>query len=251
MDRPFHRYRCMMLTMSEERRHHRVLTSTSSGQRSAVAANRGRRQFSIFNFQFSIFNSSPPRRAFTLVEVLLVLALLVIISGISWVALQGPLARQRLRSAADAVRTEWCQARVDAMKSGHTYAFRYRVRGDRYHLGPQGDQAAADSSAAAPAAAPDDEELGDDPPPPPVDKKLPRGIRFLPSEGGSDLAAMGDAPQSGAAEGGDAWSDPIYFYADGSTSDARLLLAADRHAALRLMLRGVTGTVTVDDVTAQ
>ena len=65
------------------------------------------------------------------------LALLVIISGVAWVALQRPLARQRLRSAADAVRSEWCQARVDAMKSGHTYAFRYLVHGDRYHLGPQ------------------------------------------------------------------------------------------------------------------
>ena len=49
--------------------------------------------------------------------------------------------------------------------------------------------------------------------------------------------------------GGD-WSDPIYFYADGSTSDARLLLAADRHSAMRLLLRGITGSVTVDDVTA-
>ena len=125
---------------------------------------------------------------------------------------------------------EWCQARVDAMKSGHTYAFRYLVHGDRYHLGPQGDQSAVDSSAAAAAAA-DDEELGDDPPPPPVDKRLPQGICFLSSQGGSELSAMVDAPQTGAAEGGDAWSDPIYFYADGSTSDARLLLAADRHAA--------------------
>jgi len=191
-----------------------------------------------------------PRRAFTLLELLLVLAIMVVISGVAWMALQRPLARQRLHSAADAVRTEWCQARVDAMKSGHTYAFRYLVHGDRYHLGPQENPSAADSSTSAQAATPDDEELGDDPLPPPVDKTLPHGIRFLAPEGNGDLAALGDDPEPEAAEEGNNWSDPIYFYADGSASDARVLLAADRHSAMRLLLRGVTGSVTVDDVTA-
>src|SRR5271166_2762958 len=88
------------------------------------------------------------RRAFTLIEVLLVMALMVIISAVAWMALQGPLARQRLRAAADAVRTAWVEARVGAMKTGHTFAFRYRVHGDRYHLAAQDDAAAADSSAA-------------------------------------------------------------------------------------------------------
>ena len=192
-----------------------------------------------------------PRRAFTLVEVLLTLAIMVIIAGVAWTALQRPLARQRLRSAADTVRTELCQARVDAMKSGHTYSFRYMVHGDRYHFGPQGDASQADSAAPAQhSAATDDETLGDEPLPPSVDKTLPRGIRFLSADGGGELAAMGDDPQAQSAENGDAWSDPIYFYADGSTSDARLLLAASRHAAMRLLLRGVTGSVTVDDATS-
>src|SRR5438477_7434016 len=41
-------------------------------------------QFSIFNFQFSIFNSAPPspRHAFTLVELLLVLVILGILAAI-------------------------------------------------------------------------------------------------------------------------------------------------------------------------
>ena len=190
------------------------------------------------------------RRAFTLVEVLLTMALLIIISAVTWVSLQRPLARQRLRSAADAVRTEWCQARVDAMKSGHTYTFRYVVRGDRYHLGPQEEPSSADSTAAPQASTYDEEEPGEEPLPPAVDKALPQGIRFLPAEGGSDWAAMGDDPETEAAENGDDWSDPIYFYADGSTSDARLLLASDRHSAMRLLLRGMTGSVTVDDATA-
>lgn len=205
------------------------------------------RKSQISNFIFHICNSRP-RRAFTLVEVLLTLALLVIVSGLAWTALQRPLARQRLRSAADAVRSEWCQARVDAMESGRTYTFRYMVHGDRYHLGPQGDSSSAESPASAQASTSDEEDLGEDPRPPPVDKTLLPGIRFLSPEGSGDLGAMGDYPETRAADGGE-WSDPIYFYADGSTSDAHVLLAADRHSAIRLQLRGVTGSVTVEDAT--
>jgi prepilin-type N-terminal cleavage/methylation domain-containing protein len=192
-----------------------------------------------------------PRRAFTLVELLLTMALLVIISGVAWVGVQRPLARQRLRSAADLVHAEWTQARVDAMKSGHTYAFRYMLHGNRYHLGPQENPSATDSSSSSSAApqssAPDEEEMGDDPLPPPVDKTLPQGIRFLGPEGGSELATLGEGPATASADNANGWSEPIYFYADGSTSDARLLVAADRHSALRLQLRGITGMVTIDD----
>jgi prepilin-type N-terminal cleavage/methylation domain-containing protein len=190
------------------------------------------------------------RGAFTLVETLMTLAIIVIISGVAWIALARPMARQRLHSAADAVRTEWCQARVDAMKSGHTYSFRYIVHGDRYHLGPQDDPSMVVSPIATQPATTDDEATGEDPLPPAVNKTLPRGIRFLSPSGAGDLADMKDVPETEAAGEGDDWSDPIYFYADGSTSDARMMLAADRHAAVRLMLRGITGSVTVDDVTA-
>ena len=39
--------------------------------------------------------------------------------------------------------------------------------------------------------------------------------------------ADGDEPASAGADDGDGWSDPIYFYADGTTSDARLTLAGE------------------------
>jgi hypothetical protein len=178
------------------------------------------------------------------------MAVVVIITGAAWVGLQRPLARQRLRSAADSVRSEWCQARVDAMKSGHTYAFRYLVHGNRYHLAARDDSSSVGSAPAAQPAASDEEELGDEPLPPPVEKTLPEGIRFLPGEVGGGSAAMGDSPGAKPVDAGGDWSDPIYFYSDGSTSDARLLLAADQHSAMRLILRGVTGSVTVEDTTA-
>ena len=84
-----------------------------------------RRQFAICNLQCSICDA-PSRRAYTLVEVLLVLALLVIISGVAWVAVKGPMAHYRLKSAADDVRSRVVHgARGRCHGTGHTYAFRY------------------------------------------------------------------------------------------------------------------------------
>ncbi len=187
-----------------------------------------------------------PRRGFTLVEVLLTLALITIIAGVAWTALQRPMAQQRLRSAADAVKTGWCQARVDAMKSGHTYAFRYAVHGDRYHLGPNDDPSQT-TPAPVQVTASDDELGGEDPLPPAEDKTLPQGIKFMTDDSGGDLGSASDDTQSDVADSGDGWSDPILFYSDGSTSDAKVVLAYNRHAAMRLSLRGITGSVTVGD----
>jgi prepilin-type N-terminal cleavage/methylation domain-containing protein len=185
------------------------------------------------------------RPAFTLVEILLVLAIVAIVASVAMATLQGPMARQRLKAASDNVRTEWCTARTDAMKSGHTYAFRYIVHGSRFHLGPQDDSPAANAAPAAPPAAQHacgEEDASDDEPlPPPLDGALPQGIHFLPE------SEVGDEPEIESADSGGDWSDPIYFYADGSTSDAGIALASGKNATMRLHLRGITGSVTVGD----
>ena len=76
----------------------------------------------------------PARRALTLLELLLTMSLLVALMALAWPALDGPLAHQRLRSAADQVRAKWGQARVQAMSSGRTYLFRCVAEGDRYMI---------------------------------------------------------------------------------------------------------------------
>ena len=46
------------------------------------------------------------------------------------------------------------------------------------------------------------------------------------------------------------WSDPIFFYPDGTTSDAQLTLKNEEGRAIELNLRGLTGTVEVGDILA-
>ena len=166
------------------------------------------------------------RRGFTLIEVLLVLALMAVIAAMAWPALRSPFAGRRLHAAADQVRSEWFQARVEAMRSGHVYAFRYQVGGDRFRTSSE------------------------DAPPPSDDKTLPDGVKFLADEArNDDLSALPpDIEPESLDDLADGWSDPVFFYPDGTTSDVRLVLAGNQSRAVCIMLRGITGTASVTDL---
>ena len=49
---------------------------------------------------------------------------------------------------------------------------------------------------------------------------------------------------------GSGWSEPIFFYPDGTTSNAQLLLRNKEGRMIELFLHGLTGIVKVSDVTA-
>jgi prepilin-type N-terminal cleavage/methylation domain-containing protein len=194
------------------------------------------------------------KRGFTLLEVLMVIALLSIIAAFAWPALQKPFANRRLHLAADTVRTEWCQARVQAMRSGHTYAFQFMVGGDHFRLGPQDDASSTTSNGNGASADGGDQpgKSGDDAPPVHDEGTLPEGIKFMTDESAeSDQTASPFDQASDSPTGtGDGWSDAILFFPDGTTSNARLLLSRDGGSVIRLLLRGITGTVTVSDPNA-
>jgi prepilin-type N-terminal cleavage/methylation domain-containing protein len=195
-------------------------------------------------------------RGFTLIEVLLVIALLAIIVAFSWPALKRPFAGRRLQTAADAVRTEWCQARVQAMQSGHTYAFRYAVGGDHFRLEPQDEPnlSVSSTNAGVGSSTAGDSGLGgpnEDALLPREERALPEGIKFLAddSTGNDPTASPLDQEMASSGEGNEGWSDAIFFYPDGTTSNAQLVLSGEGTLAIRLILRGITGTVTVSDTT--
>jgi type II secretion system protein H len=193
------------------------------------------------------------RRGFTLMEVVLVLAIMAIVAALTWPALQKPLANRRLHSAADEVRTEWCQARSEAMRSGRTYAFRYEVGGDRFYMQPESgpivpasrssaatlnlDTSGAKSGTATGAAGQSDT------------KSLPKGVRFSGEKSVSVTPAAASTPPQDSPTGG--WSEPVLFYPDGTASDVQLVLICNQTYAVRVMLRGTTATATVADADAR
>ena len=191
-----------------------------------------------------------PRRGFTLVEVLLVLAILVIIAAVAWPALRRPFAVRRLHAAADEVCVEWYQARVEAMETGRTYVFRYQIGGDGFRTEPEIAVISATFAGGVQSDAEESLAQAQDISSPSSDKTLPESIKFVGSEASGD--GLSSLPTVAGAESADAaadcWSEPIYFYPDGTTSDVRLVLAGQQNCAVCLILRGLTGTVSVADL---
>jgi prepilin-type N-terminal cleavage/methylation domain-containing protein len=209
------------------------------------------------------------RPAFTLLEVLLTLAVMVILAAMAGPLLQRPLATARLRGAADQIRACWTTTRVDAMDSGQTLLFHYAPESNRYRIermpstdDNQGSGSSGGSSSGGSSSSATDPS-GTDPVPAclahlPLEKKLPENITFVSSHVNSpnpDDDANPDTqlptsqdPQSVST--GD-WSDPILFYPDGTCSSAQVVLKNDNRTQIQVSLRGLTGVTTIGDAETQ
>ncbi len=197
-------------------------------------------------------NRAPQRRGFTLLEMLLVLALLVVLGGLAYPALEQSLANQSLRSAADRLRAEWARARLRAMETGSVQLFRFALRDRRYRVdsltleGLPRNTLTEDTSLAlgSPQECADFSSYS-------TSEQLPEDVTFLDGNVQLDLQAAYYALQlqeNDAADLADQtllWSDPIVFYPDGTTSTATVTIANGHGRCVELSLRGLTGVVTV------
>ena len=189
--------------------------------------------------------SDLPPTAFTLFELLLVLALLVVIAAISMPLLLNSLAHARLQSSGELVRAAWGKARLAAMQAGETYVFRYEPTGNRYQIARLSAITAEDA-----------DELNTLPPVTEADAEYTEAdmLRLAKSRlapeiifaAGKVAAVPQMAGPAAAVEGG--WSQPILFYADGSTSDAAVLLANGDGETMRVILRGLTGIARASEI---
>ncbi len=206
----------------------------------------GHPTFGIRHSAFVILNSRRlPRRGLTLVEVILVLALLVVIGALSVPLLAGAFSRARLHSAGDTVRGAWAKARLAAMQSGHSCAFRYEPDGGRFQIVTLDELALPETSELAPAD-PEAEYKAADMLRLPK-SRLPEGVVFAAGEVSSSTHLLATMPA--AADG--PWSNPILFYPDGTTSDAVVLLSNGGGIMIRVTLRGLTGISHTTDVTSE
>jgi prepilin-type N-terminal cleavage/methylation domain-containing protein len=195
------------------------------------------------------------RRAFSLLEVSLVLALLVLIGAIVYPRLDGLLADRRLRSAADQLRADFTRARVAAMESGRAHAMQFESATGRYVVIPLDDLSDSDPFALPSAG-------GGVPSMPVVAGMLPEQITLLRvtaaddvkpppamgglAAGGPDMQSFGAPPTGAAAAAGPL--SVVYFHPDGTTSSAIATLAGEFELLLDVRLRGLTGGTSVGDV---
>jgi Tfp pilus assembly protein FimT len=192
-------------------------------------------------------------RGITLLELLLVMAMLVAITALAAPQLAGPLENHRLRKGADQVRTAWSKARVQAMDSGRTFAFRYQPTSNQFLVEPwsadedylESAQVTVSGMATPMTQVPVQQDLSYIEP-----EALPDKIVFTASETEADMRDAMLAQQQ-LPDGTDGqWSSPVFFYPDGTASTARLVLANSRQCHIMLTLRGLTGVVHVSDILA-
>jgi len=182
------------------------------------------------------------RPGFTLLEILLALAVLVVVAALAMPALGPVLDTQRLNQGAELIRTKWMSTHIRSMRTGKMQMFRYELGGSKFRIEPW--TAAEDST----------EATEGDPSDPlaaaglaPQELQLPDGVIFYAGDAKFENRSMDLEEEATKMGGGDgvSWSRPILFYPDGSTSSAFVLVANEKKQAIRVDLRGLTGSVTV------
>jgi prepilin-type N-terminal cleavage/methylation domain-containing protein len=208
------------------------------------------------------------RSAFTLLELLLALAVLVAVAAISWPALQRPLATQHLRRAAEQVRTQWIKTRTKAINTGETYSFRYQADSGKFRVEAQSQEASLLESAAAnmspqagaggsggmssqstsASAAPSKPAV----PAKPAETGLPDGVKFAGGDVTEDGRSAAIASQERSRGSVDlSWSQPIFFYPDGTATAARVALVGEGERAIVIELRSLTGGARIGEIVSQ
>ena len=196
-------------------------------------------------------------RGFTLVEMVLVLAILGVIVGITWPNLQRFLMDQRISEATEMVRAHLGGTRNKAIDAMLIYEFRYEVGGNRFLVVPHEAYDLEATTAAVDAQG--QVATGD---------QLYRyagilrdGVKFAVAT--VDLSDLGipvieevvpiaDWQLQGlpAADelAGAKWSNPILFYPDGSANQSALRLEDEFGHQMQITVRGLTGTVSSGSV---
>jgi prepilin-type N-terminal cleavage/methylation domain-containing protein len=174
------------------------------------------------------------RKGYTILEVMLVLAIIVLLATISFPSIVAMYGDVKLNAAADQIRGRWADARTQAIEEGRAYRFAVQSDG-RFRIAP-------DTSEFWGGAGTGDISLANDTETPPLDieESLPKGVKF--SDNG--IANSGDPSDSGG------WITVVRFQPDGTAStDVEIVFESEGCRPLQLKLRGLTGAVTAATLT--
>ena len=187
------------------------------------------------------------RPGLSLMEMILVLAVMVAAAAIALPAMHGPMSDQRLRKSADLVLAQWAKARLTAMKTGQMQVFRYEIGTEFYQVQPRFDGSFLLEGSADAGQLMSENQLLQNPNPDGRDSllgvsgsQLPSGTTFFAGETEMDARLAQIQTEDPSIAMTDTTVQPIIFYPDGTTSPARVVLTNERFF-IELKLRGLTG----------
>jgi type II secretory pathway pseudopilin PulG len=177
---------------------------------------------------------------YTLLEIILVLAVMVLVAAMALPALQRSFTVQSVKKGAERVRAEMARARVKAMREDQVYAFFYSPGTSQFIVAPFSDAIPLDGTG------------------PEIESQrtshfdfsrslLPRDVFFA----GGQAAA--DSRSEQTLESADVKitdMKPILFYPDGAAQDAVVVIQNIKGDMMEVSVRGLTGLTqvrTIDD----
>lgn len=180
------------------------------------------------------------RRGYTFVEVLLVLALLAIIAGITFPSVLRFRNEQAIKDAAERVRSELDRTRFRAIDSGIAYQFRYETGGRRFIAIPAEREALVSPSSPTMAQpTPRNAYAGE----------IVEGLTFEPPVDAPRVGEMLDGEWlAGVADAGELqqarWSPAIFYRADGTATNSEFRVIDEDRDFIEFKVRELTGMAT-------
>jgi prepilin-type N-terminal cleavage/methylation domain-containing protein len=175
-----------------------------------------------------------PRKAYTLMEVVLVVAIIAIVAGISYPNIMSMYSHYRLRAGSDIVRAGWVGARAHAVEEGQRYRFSVVSGKGNFRVAP-------DSPSYWSGALPDFDR---DNPPLIMEDSLPSGIVFTFEGDGAAPATGSDGGDSTVAIGSvdpGMWQTVAIFEPDGTAQeDVTITLRSAGGRPVVVSLRALT-----------
>jgi prepilin-type N-terminal cleavage/methylation domain-containing protein len=165
-----------------------------------------------------------PRKGYTLLELLVVLAVILILGMAVTLTLEGNYANTRQKAAADLVRARIADARAKAMERGQWYRVAVSSDGSRLRVAPDGTEFAALSA--------------DDPPAfnaSVTEDRLDKATVHVLADGDAEVVQEGD------------WITIATLKPDGTCKEDRVLVEVreGNQSPMYVRIRGITGTAAV------
>ena len=194
------------------------------------------------------------KRAFTILELMLVLAVIVALAGLSWPRLSSVLQRESVMGNVEQVRQVLDHARVQAVEDQLTYQFRYEPNGRKYLLMP--NELLMSSQQQPGSGGTQQTSLLDDVPQAIIHELSEDCHFYVPNTLNANEPLVTERlpepwlvmVQNGSQVRDVSWGPPILYSPDGSATDGSVTVVDKNQRYMTLSVRGLTGAVVTSRI---
>jgi len=188
------------------------------------------------------------RPCFTLFELVLVLAILIIVTGLVYPSLDAMYGGFKLTQSTDMVRAGWAGAKSHAIDEGRPYRFAVVLNKGNYRIAPDSaDFWAGNSDASGTSDAINGPLV--------IEEALPAGIRFASTDSAAQASGPDSAGDSSMPKGSvdmSMWHTTAVFLPNGTArDDVEILFQSGGVSPLLMKMRALTGAVTVKTLNSE